>query len=244
MIRAVSTFLHPGERPAQEDHLLALQEKGILVVADGFGGAASGAGAARTACESVRSFLVKEAGDLEATLPFVLRQYFSLAGNVLFNALIHANRQLMQLNRPRSVHEKGGASVIAAFLDGDLLALANVGCCTAWLFRDGRAVELVMPRTYGRLLDPLDGNRANPQTQVPLMAIGLTEDLEPEICEYRMRPGDWLLLSTDGVPPEVRERLLELHRSRRPAAEAAEAAVNEYKSGRYIDNAASALVIF
>src|SRR4051812_39855735 len=83
--RSVSVYTAKGARPAQEDHALALQEKGIVVVADGFGGPMPGAAASKAACEGVRDFLVREAGDLEATLPFVLRSYFSLAGNVLFN---------------------------------------------------------------------------------------------------------------------------------------------------------------
>ena len=31
------------------------------------------------------------------------------------------------------------------------------------------------------------------------MALGMAEDLEPEIFEYRIRAGDWLVLFSDGV---------------------------------------------
>src|SRR5690348_26492 len=108
--RAVVTFMSKGVRAGQEDFLLVDKEKNIFVVADGFGGPVPGAEAAKAACEAVRSFLFKEAGDREATLPFVLRTYFSLAGNVLFNSLIHANKKLKDANRKKNVHEKGGAS--------------------------------------------------------------------------------------------------------------------------------------
>ncbi len=243
-IQALSTFSHPGERPSQEDHLLALQDKGILVLADGFGGASAGAQASKTACEAIRGFLVKEAGDLEATLPFVLRQYYSLAGNVLFNAVIHANQKVFALNKAKNVHEKGGTSLIAAFLDGDLLALANVGCCTAWLFRNGEAVELVIPRTYGRLIDPFHADQVDPNTQVPLIAVGMAEDVEPEISEYRIRSGDWLVLATDGMTPEAREALLALHRSGKSVSDAAREASSLLKSFRYTDNASVSLAFF
>src|SRR4051794_18797760 len=108
--KAVSIFMGVGQRPGQEDYVLADREKGIFVVADGFGGPTPGALAAKTACETIKKFLFKEAGDLDATLPFVLRNYFSLAGNVLFNSLIYANSKLYSLNRNKNVHEKGGAS--------------------------------------------------------------------------------------------------------------------------------------
>src|SRR6185437_14086246 len=88
-----------GTRPVQEDYAIADSTKGIFILADGFGGGGPGAAASKEACEAVKQFLFREAGDRDATLPFVLRSYFSLAGNVLFNALIFANRKLIGGNR-------------------------------------------------------------------------------------------------------------------------------------------------
>lgn len=207
-LRSMTLFSTKGDAGIQEDFVLARRERGLFVVADGFGGE-SGARAAKTACESVLGFLEKEAGDLDATLPFVLRRYYSLAGNVLFNALIHANRKVTKDNKGKSANGKGGASVLAAYLDEDLFALANVGGCSAWLLRDGKITELVVPRTYARLVDPFC---ADPHVDfaVPLMAMGMTDDLEPEIVEFRVRNGDWLLLQTDGIRTEIREEFQRL----------------------------------
>lgn len=179
----------------QEDDLLCNEDRGIFVVADGFGGVEAGAAASRVSCESVKSFLEKEAGDLEATLPFVIRQYFSLAGNVLFNALVHANRKVLSLNKGKNMNERGGAAAVAAFLDGDFLALANAGNCSASLFRGSRRVELVKPRCYSSLIEPFGESSA----RAPLMALGVYSDLEPEIVEVKVKSGDFLLLHTDGL---------------------------------------------
>lgn len=247
-VRALSTFTSKGARPAQEDFVLNAQEKGIFVIADGFGGPAPGSQASRSACEAVRSFLVKEAGDQDATLPFVIRNYFSLAGNVLFNALIHANRKLCAANRGKGVHERGGASVLAGYLDGDLLALANVGGCTAWLVREGRAIELVTPRTYGRLRDPFapdaTGATGRCEAGVPLTAAGISDDLEPEIFETRVRAGDWLILHTDGVASGVRQRIVGLQAQGLGPSAASDQAITELNSVRFEDNASLSLVIF
>lgn len=208
-LRSITLFSTKGDAGVQEDFVLARKERGLFVVADGFGGGEGGTRASRTACESVLSFLEKEAGDLDATLPFVLRRYYSLAGNVLFNALIHANRKVTAANKGKASNAKGGTSVLAAFLDEDLFALANVGGCSAWLMREGKITELVAPRTYARLIDPFV---VDPHVDyaVPLMAMGMTEDLEPEIIEFRIRPGDWLLLQTDGIRTEIREEFQRL----------------------------------
>ena len=243
VIRAATNLSVQGPNPGQEDFALSVREKRIFVVADGFGGPSPGAVAAQTACEAVRSFLDREAGDLEATLPFMLRSYFSLAGNVLFNALIHANRKVTALNRNKNVHEKGGASVLAGFMDGDLLALANVGACSAWLFRGGESKELVAPRTYGRLCDPFS-KQLSSALSVPLTALGISDDVEPEIFEYRIQAGDWLLFGTDGLTHELKEQVLNIkQRSFNP--EAAIEAVNDLlKSAKLRDNIAISLLIF
>ncbi len=241
-IRAVSTFSSAGSRPVQEDFVLVNRDKGIFVVADGFGGPAAGVAAAKTACESVNGFLEREAGDLDATLPFVLRTYFSLAGNVLFNALIHANRKVMALNQGKNVHEKGGTSVLAGFLDQDLLAIASVGACTGWLFRDGRAQELVLPRTYARLSEPFLTSD-NEALRVPLMALGMADDMEPEIFEYRVQPGDWLMLNTDGVTRKQVDLVLDVHRKRLGTQESSRELAQIFEQQQASDNVAVSIVM-
>ncbi len=238
-IRAISNFAHPGQRSVQEDHAFFDKDRKIFVMADGFGGPGPGVEASRLACESVKNFLVKEAGDLEATLPFVLRSYYSLAGNVLFNSLIHANRQLNLRNKGKGVHERGGASVLAAFMDGDLLAVANVGGCGAWIFRGNALCELFTPRTYSRLCDP-SGQDMDPARQVPLMACGITSDLEPEIFEYRIKEGDLLILQSDGVGPEVRDRIWELAKE----GSGPESIETYLKTCQFDDNASLLMVFF
>ncbi len=208
LIQSFTIFSTQGEAQSQEDFVLGKKDRGLFVVADGFGGSGVGSQVSQTACEAVLGFLEKEAGDVEATLPFVLRSYFSLAGNVLFNALIHANRKVSLLNRGKSLNEKGGASVLAAFLDEDLFAIGSVGGCTAWLIRNGQSTELVAPRTYARLCDPFDTD-PDPQMAAPLMAMGMSDDLEPEIIEFRVKPGDQVLLHSDGLRAVVRAQLLQ-----------------------------------
>jgi protein phosphatase len=250
-VKASALFLSAGNRSSMEDYALINAEKRIFVIADGFGGPQPGSAAATAACEAVQGFLCREAGDNDATLPFVLKSYFSLAGNVLFNSLIHANRQVQSLNKGKNIHERGGASVLAGFMDGDLLALANVGACSAWLFREGKARELVTPRTLARLQDPFldaSSSQRDPALQVPLSAVGLKEDLEPEIFEFRVKPGDWLLFSTDGIPDPIREKLREAQLDPtwtdpcKNALELLKAA--EAQAGTFTDNAGLALIVF
>lgn len=203
VIQEALPFHLKGNREIQEDWATCILEKGIFTVSDGFGGGEADLSAAKIAGESLREFLEKEAGDLESTLPFVLRSYYSLPSNVLFNALVYANRKILELNKDKNIHEKGGASVIAALVDKDLTAIASVGSCSAWIFRNGESKEIVRPKSYGRLVDPFQ-SAERMEFGIPLAALGMVDDLEPEINEVRLQRGDWLLLQTDGVPPELR----------------------------------------
>lgn len=244
-IKSIFTHADGGPRPVNEDYVLALPHRGIVAVADGFGGAVAGLQAAKLGCESVKEFLEREAGDLEATLPFVLRKSYSLVGNVLFNAVIHSNRKVFHSNGKKNVHEKGGCSLIAAYLDDSLLAIASAGACSAYMIREGEVSELVVPKTYRRLMEPRAGlNLKYPD--VPFAALGMSGDMEPEIAEYRVRSGDWVLLSTDGITREVVDDLGRWQHARERAGQptGAEKAVEALKRLQSHENRAFGLYVF
>jgi serine/threonine protein phosphatase PrpC len=146
-------------------------------------------------CRSVQEFLKSQARDEDATLPYVIRSYYSLAGNVLFNAILHANQKVYSSNQKKTGHQKTAASLVAGYLDGNLLALAQVGGLRVLLERQGRVCEIVRPRTFGQLVDPLELTQGF-ENHLPMMALGMASDCEPEIIELRVEPGDRVLVET------------------------------------------------
>lgn len=240
-IKSIFTHTDAGPRPVNEDYVLALPQRGIVAVADGFGGAVAGYQAAKMGCESVKEFLEREAGDLEATLPFVLRKSYSLVGNVLFNAVIHSNRKVLHSNEKKNVHEKGGCSLIAAYLDDSLIAIASAGACSAYLIRNGEPCELVVPKNYRRLMEPRAVSNLK-YPDAPFVALGMSADMEPEIAEYRVQPGDWVILATDGVSREV---IIDVGRWQHTGAKKApESAVEALKRTPTHENRAFGLYVF
>jgi len=193
-----------GKMNFQEDLGIVDEKKGLFVVVDGFGGRA-GAQFAQDSCDSIKKFLIREARDEDATLPFLLRKYLSLAGNVLFNAMIFANRHLMKQNKTKHVYQRGGASALAGYLDEDLLAVANLGTVSIALVRDGKRLELVKPRSYESLVNPYAPNAS---FGIPLTALGISEDMEPEIVEVKVKSGDMLVAYTDGVKSSFIEEVV------------------------------------
>jgi serine/threonine protein phosphatase PrpC len=207
--RWVEGFQLQGGLPVQEDHFEVNAERGIFILADGFGGGA-GQEAAQVAVKAVRQFLEQEAGDLDATLPFELRPYYSLAGNVLFNAIAFANQKLMTLNQGKNWMSSGGASLIAGYLEGRLLAVANVGTCNLHLSREGKHKEILVPRSLAKQVNPF-ADEMSQGAGVPLMSLGTARQLEPEIIEIEIREGDQLCFQTAPVDSILRDQLFQLN---------------------------------
>jgi serine/threonine protein phosphatase PrpC len=207
-LKWVEGFQYQGLAPLQEDYFEVNPERGIFILADGFGGSA-GKAAAELAVKSMREFLEQGAIDLDVTLPFELRAYYSLAGNVLFNAVAFANHKLVQANKNRSWMESGGASLVAGYLEGRLLSVANVGACSVHLQRGGRVKEVIAPKTLARQNNPFeDGKQSG--SQIPLMSFGTVKNLEPEITEFEVQPGDQLCFHTMGISESFCERVFQL----------------------------------
>lgn len=205
----VEGFQLQGGVPVQEDYFEINADRGIFILADGFGGGA-GKYAAEVAVKAVRQFLEQEAGDLDATLPFELRPYFSLAGNVLFNAISFANQKLIAANKGKNPMNSGGASLIAGYLEGRLLSVANVGTCSLFLSREGKSKEILVPRSLAKQVNPFADSMVD-GAGVPLMSLGTTKQLEPEIVEIEVREGDQLCFQSAPVPSALRDQLFQLN---------------------------------
>ena len=203
-LRFAEGFQFQGDFPVQEDYFELNPERGIFVLADGFGGNL-GKQAAELAVKSIRSFMEQEAGDLDATLPFELRPYYSLAGNVLLNAISFANQKILEMNRERSWEDSGGSSVIAGYLEGRLLSVAQVGTCKMFLRRGSGMKQVVHPKSLMSQVNPFDDEGEG--DSVPLMSLGTAKRLEPEITEVELKLGDQIFLETAGVRNAIRQKL-------------------------------------
>jgi len=201
-LKFAEVFQLQGLNPVQEDFYEINVDRGIFILADGFGGSI-GRTAAEVAVKSVKTFMEQEAGDLDATLPFELRPYYSLAGNVLLNAIAFANQKVLQLNLGRPWEQSGGASLIAGYLEGKLLSVAQVGACRMHLKRDRHMKQVVTPKNLLSQVNPFqdegDGDA------IPLMSLGTAKRLEPEVIEIELRGEDQVFIETPGVGRRLRE---------------------------------------
>ena len=192
-----------GRRPANEDAGLVLTSEelgdmeGLYVVADGMGGRASGAVASNLAVNAVRdSFLSKaHSEDLAALLSESIRA----ANKVVYNEA-QAKPELQGM---------GTTCVAAAIRDGRVY-FAHMGDSRIYLLRDGRLDTLTEDHSFvaeqvraGKITE--QDARKSRFRNVITKAIGLAPEAEPTTGSTEFKPGDVLLLCSDGLSGPVKE---------------------------------------
>jgi len=182
----------------------------LLILADGMGGQAAGDLASAVAVQTVRRLDGPLSGDvLEA-----------LAG-----AIHRANDRLSELVEEDAELEGMGTTLIAmVFHDGSdhpdaaddaeggrsgpRVDVAHVGDSRAYLLRDGELEQLTADHTFvqslvdeGRIT--ADQARTHPHRSLILKALQGGHSVDPDLSTIDLRPGDRLLLCSDGLSDYV-----------------------------------------
>ena len=199
----------PGQRANNEDHYLVvdtrrrgLRADGVLVIADGMGGRASGEQAAQAAVEAVDETLA-ELLDSRLAEPVVL-------ADALSTALRKANARVYALAQEDEGRKGMGTTCVAAVVEGDRLYLAHAGDSRAYLLRGAALSQLTADHSYvaeqvraGAISE--EGARKSRFRNIITRAVGIEPTLEAEVSDVEIKPGDVLLLCTDGLSNMVDE---------------------------------------
>jgi PPM family protein phosphatase len=191
---AVRTDVGPV-RPNNEDSAFASPR--MAAVADGVGGAAAGEVASRAAIDAI---VALDKRRLERPLPEALREAVA-DGNARIGFIAEC--------RPRTAGMSTTLTAVA--LGDDRYEIANVGDSRAYLLRDGTLRRLTRDDSLvQRLLDsgavtPEEARR-HPQRSLVVEALdGDPERRPPAVATLAARPGDRLLLCSDGLSDAVDE---------------------------------------
>jgi protein phosphatase len=209
---------HPGlRREENEDSYCAEDDLGLYLVADGMGGHAAGEVASKLAVDAIRAFVrdTRDA-DVNRTWPFPYDQALSLDGNRLKAAFKLANRKL-GASMDENASLRGMATTAAAVLFGKgAPVVAHVGDSRIYLARDGALRQItedhswVSEQVRAGVLSESDARR-HPWRNVVTRAISGGEDLDVDVADIAVRPGDRLMICSDGLSGVVApERLAEL----------------------------------
>ena len=192
----------------------------LFAVADGMGGHRGGEVASRLALETL---------DRPGAAPLAER-------------VREANRVVYERSMlDRSVAGMG-TTLTAAALEGDRLRLAHVGDSRAYLLREGRLERLTEDHTMvhrmvreGRLTE--EEAAWHPYRSVLTRALGTEPDVPVDEAVVEVRPGDRVLLCTDGLTSMVPDaRIGQILRATADPQEAADRLVEEAIAAGGLDN--------
>src|SRR5579875_1318887 len=196
---AARTDLGLGSKTRNEDSGYAGPD--LLVLADGMGGHAAGDMASSTVVTELIALDGESYGTDEA-----LRR--------LATAVHNANSRLRAEMDDDPDLEGMGTTLIAFLRSGNMLALANIGDSRAYLVRDGVFSQITKDHSFVQTL--LDEGRITPEEaehhpQRSLVTRVLTgrDDDEPDLSLREAKPGDRLLLCSDGLPDYVAHSTIE-----------------------------------
>ena len=198
-------------RDLNEDVYVSRADQGLFVVCDGMGGAPAGEVASQVAAEAIVEQLNRPAngdGRSENDSRDFLPQTARLADAVRrSNAIVY--RQAQQ----DATQAEMGTTVVGAWIQDQIVSVAHVGDSRAYLWHDDRLEPLTRDHSLAEaevragLLEREESLNSQHQN-VLLRAIGREPDVEVDLAEIPVQPGDYLLLCSDGLTRMVSELTL------------------------------------
>lgn len=213
----------------------------LAVVADGMGGLANGREASNLA---VRTMLAAYAAKVSTeTIPAAL-----------YRSITEANRAVYDFAHSQGKAGGVGTTLIATVLQGEELHWISAGDSRIYMIRDGRGTQINTDHVYARELrlraargeiSP-DQARNHPEREALTSFLGDREiaEIDRSAVPVLLKPGDRLLLCTDGLYRAVPENEMVAIAVRGSSSEAAEALVARALAARIPnqDNATVALL--
>ena len=192
-------------RSTNEDCFSAREDLRLFVVADGMGGHAAGEIASQAAVEGIVAFVeATQNMSPDQTWPVPYDPEQTANANRLRAGFRMGNREIAAKIAASSDLRGMATTAVAVLLDGGTGTLAHVGDSRAYRLRNGQLDRLTRDHSWveeqvraGALSET--AARQHPWRNIVTRALSGSEDLEVDITEVALEPGDRLLLCSDGV---------------------------------------------
>ncbi len=184
-------------RRTNEDNWTADPEQGLFVLADGMGGESAGELASKAVVMALPGLVRQCLGAMES-LPK------RRAPRQMKKAIATLSTQLRRVTQSEPGLEGMGSTVVCALARGDQALVAHMGDSRAYRLRAGLLKRLTRDHSLVRLL--LDSGditseeaATHPARGRLTRSVGMQGQPLPEARLLRLKPGDLLLLCTDGL---------------------------------------------
>jgi protein phosphatase len=190
-------------RVNNEDAFVSSPELGLLALADGMGGAASGEVASGIFAATVREVLSARPPQTEEESEEVVRSTFLLA-----------NQRIRELAEREPKHKEMGCTGEMVVFSDDGYVVGHVGDSRIYLFRGGRLRQVTKDHSFVQeqvdqgILTP-EQARVHAYRHMILRAVGIADSLAVDLISGKAYSGDLFLLCSDGLSDMVEDSLIE-----------------------------------
>ncbi|MBI4502566.1 MAG: Stp1/IreP family PP2C-type Ser/Thr phosphatase [Gemmatimonadetes bacterium] len=198
-MRQTVTFTYAGRtdvgiiRSGNEDNYLMRPDEGLFIVADGMGGHAAGEVASEMAVTIIGQELTGASGQPDEAVAERIR-----------HAIHEANQAIFQRTLTEVDKRGMGTTATSMILNGIHYLIGQVGDSRAYLYRDGRLVQLTKDHSY--VQEQVDAGyltpeqaRTHPYSNVITRCVGANSEVVPDVYLGTLRVNDIFLLASDGL---------------------------------------------
>jgi protein phosphatase len=186
------------------------QSWGLYIVADGMGGHAAGEVASGLAIRHAARTIIDSY--LQQMLSGQRLYHEAEMRSLVQQAVLEANAAIASEGRAQA--NDMGSTITMALVIGDRAVIANVGDSRTYLYRDGKLHRITKDHSLVMRLVELghlqeDDIYTHPQRNAVLRSLGDRKEPQVDLFSLRLRPGDALLLCSDGQWEMTRDPLME-----------------------------------
>jgi len=192
-------------RTKNEDCYLCNPEQKLFLVADGIGGHPGGEIASKITINTIEEFVTRSRSE-DLTWPIPYRKELSLEQNRLLAAATSANQKIRGLALQNFSIEGMGTTLVGIIIEGNLLAVINIGDSRLYRIRDNHIEQITEDHTVARAMESMgllttEEASSNPQKHILTSALGIGQlaTIKVDIFPVEIREKDLFLLCSDGL---------------------------------------------
>jgi protein phosphatase len=199
-------------RAINEDVYLSRAEQGLFVVCDGMGGSEGGEVASQMAVDAILEQLASDSLGAFAPAPTDGQRYLPHTSR-LAAAVRRSNQVIYRQAQQDARHAEMGTTIVGALIEDHIASVAHVGDSRAYLWHDDalepltRDHSLVEAQVRAGLLDR-EASLRSAQQNILLRVMGREPEIDVDLIEVPVQPGDYLLLCSDGLTRMVSDHTL------------------------------------
>ncbi|MBF0537643.1 MAG: Stp1/IreP family PP2C-type Ser/Thr phosphatase [Nitrospirae bacterium] len=193
-------------RKRNEDNWSVDHEKGFYIVSDGMGGHAAGDLASKLVVEMLPILLTKRMKDVTALNSQKATEQLNVA-------LTELNEQVRSISKTKPGLAGMGATVVMMIVRDMTALIAHMGDSRAYLLRNGKFKQLTMDHSVIQVL--INSGEIKPEEVASHPArgkitrcIGMAGEALPETMLLDLKPGDRILLCSDGLTGMLTDKII------------------------------------